>query len=125
MLQNTSTRIRLARNVGAYDRIARLLFAATLLAPAFVGNDAGPLGWLVASVLMALYPAITGLIGWDPIYRLLDLSTGHGKVVPRDAAQEVESLMRRYHGDRIAADVGKARIPVETNIQAPRDKRAA
>lgn len=98
MLRNTSTQATTVNNVGTYDRVVRMLFAATLLAPAFVGTDAGPLGWLALPVLASIYPAATAVMGWDPIYHALDLSTVRMEPEPVDAAQVAEALVRRYHG---------------------------
>jgi hypothetical protein len=61
------------RNVGSTDRVARLAAAPLLL---LLGVVAGPGGWL--SVLLygaAGIMAVTGAVGFCPLYAALGLST--------------------------------------------------
>ncbi len=98
MSRNATTQTMTVNNIGIFDRVVRFLFAATLLAPAFVGVDTGPLGWLAIPVLASIYPMTTALIGWDPIYYWIGLSSV--EVSPRhyDPAETLDALARRYHG---------------------------
>lgn len=55
------------RNVGAYDRPARLLVGTTLVAAGFFTSF-----WLSGFGLWVLF---TGLVGWCPLYRLFGFSS--------------------------------------------------
>jgi hypothetical protein len=45
-----------------------------MLAVGWWGGVAG--FWAVVCKLFGLFPLLTGLLGWDPAYQLLHLSTG-------------------------------------------------
>lgn len=55
------------RNVGAYDRPARLLIGTALVVGGLITTP-----WLV---VFGLWVVLTGLVGWYPLYRLLGFST--------------------------------------------------
>lgn len=56
------------RNIGAADRVIRLIIGAALIALVFVGPKT-PWGWV------GLIPIVTALITWCPPYQLLGLRT--------------------------------------------------
>lgn len=58
----------MGKNVGAVDRILRVIVGAVLIALVFVGPQT-PWGWI------GLIPIATALIGWCPAYRLLGIRT--------------------------------------------------
>jgi hypothetical protein len=58
----------MSRNIGALDRMLRIVAGIVLIAMVFVGPQT-PWGWI------GLVPLVTALIGWCPAYRLVGLST--------------------------------------------------
>ena len=55
------------------DRISRVLLGkAITTVPVYfvITGSMGALGWLALLPLIALYPMVTGLSGWDPLYAL-------------------------------------------------------
>ena len=58
----------MGKNVGAVDRILRVIAGAVLIALVFVGPQT-PWGWI------GLIPIATALIGWCPAYRVLGIRT--------------------------------------------------
>ncbi len=58
----------MSRNLATWDRAARLVLGAVLIALVFVGPQT-PWGWI------GLVPIVTALIGFCPAYRLFGLST--------------------------------------------------
>lgn len=60
-------------NEADWDRLLRVLLGAALLALGWSGAVPGL--WGAAVKLFALFPLVSGLLGWDPIYALLDFST--------------------------------------------------
>lgn len=55
-------------NVGAIDRVVRILLGAALIAMTLMGTI-GVWGWI------GLVPLLTALVGFCPAYKLLGLST--------------------------------------------------
>jgi len=62
--------IAMWKNVGAIDRVLRVVIGAILLALVFIGPKTA-WGWL------GVIPLATGLIGFCPLYRLLGINTSH------------------------------------------------
>ncbi|MEZ5590113.1 MAG: DUF2892 domain-containing protein [Gammaproteobacteria bacterium] len=56
------------KNIGTVDRILRIVAGIILLSLVFVGPQT-PWGWI------GLIPLVTALIGWCPLYRLLNIKT--------------------------------------------------
>jgi len=59
------------QNIGWLDRVLRILLGATMLAyPAFLilTGEAVQSAWMLYSMLLSVYPWLTGIIGFDPIY---------------------------------------------------------
>ncbi len=61
------------KNEGTIDRFLRVIAAAGLLGLAAAGIPAAP--WVYVSVAVAAILAITGLVGFCPLYAVLRLST--------------------------------------------------
>ena len=60
-----------AKNAGTWDRVLRLAIGLIMLIVGW-GNDRS---WDLALRVFALYPLITGLTGWCPVYALLRAGT--------------------------------------------------
>lgn len=58
----------MSKNVGATDRIVRIVAGVGILSLAFVGPH-------TAWGYIGLIPLVTGLIGWCPAYRLFGIRT--------------------------------------------------
>ena len=56
------------KNIGSVDRSLRIVAGIILLSLVFVGPQT-PWGWI------GLIPLVTALIGWCPLYRLLNIKT--------------------------------------------------
>ncbi len=65
--------MKLHQNVGTLDRVVRLLAAAGLAALAVAGIPAVP--FVYATLTLAAILAVTGLVGFCPIYALLGIRT--------------------------------------------------
>lgn len=62
-------------NVGATDRIIRVIVGLALIAGYWIWPDAS-YGW---AFFIGVIPLISGLVGWCPVYRLLGWSTAEEK----------------------------------------------
>lgn len=60
-------------NVAGWDRIARLVLGAALIAIAFAGLLSA--GWTIALGVAAAILMVTGTLGFCPIYHLLKFRT--------------------------------------------------
>ena len=56
------------RNIAAWDRISRLGLGGAMLV---IGWSSSASIWLIVFRILALYPLITGLSAWCPMYTLL------------------------------------------------------
>lgn len=61
------------QNEGTADRFLRVIAAAALLGLAFAGIPAAP--WLYVTIAVGALLAITGVVGFCPLYAVLRLST--------------------------------------------------
>ncbi|MBL1293677.1 MAG: DUF2892 domain-containing protein [Thiotrichales bacterium] len=69
--------VRLAEvhNIDLIDRVARILLGATLVGGAITSIlNSSVVTWQVSVALFAIYPLMTGMLGWDPVY-----AVGHKK----------------------------------------------
>lgn len=102
-MQNTYA---LYQNLGYIDRALRVGVGAIAILTVLALQEPGTmLGWLGLIPLLAIYPIITGLIAFDPVYawvgvdtsrssvisdhnfnRLLDIITGHEKTIDEQNA---------------------------------------
>ncbi len=64
-------------NEAALDRLLRIVIGALILALGWAG--AMPGWWAPACKLFGLYPLITGVLGWDPVYALVGFRTTAGQ----------------------------------------------
>ncbi len=61
------------QNEGTADRFLRIIIGAMLLGLAAANIAAGP--WLFASLAVGVILAVTGIVGFCPLYAVLRLST--------------------------------------------------
>jgi hypothetical protein len=73
-IQNTdSLQLAFEENVGITERAIRYVLTAMLVSVIFVSK--GTLSWEVYAPLLSVYTFITAVMGWDPIYEFLGVST--------------------------------------------------
>ena len=57
------------QNLGWLDRTMRLIVGAALVAIVLIDlEQRNTLGWHAYLPIVAIYPLLTGLLGWDPLY---------------------------------------------------------
>jgi hypothetical protein len=67
------------QNIGLYDRVIRGSIAALLIVLSFYDLKTGSLvGWHVYVILLSIYPALTSILGWDPLYSLFNVRSCGG-----------------------------------------------
>lgn len=66
-------RLDVIQNLGWLDRVVRAMAGAALLAFAVTAISANEenLAWALYAVLFSVYPLLTAIVGWDPIYESL------------------------------------------------------
>ena len=55
------------KNISMSNRAVRVLLGCSMVGIVFFSNSV-PLGWLAMLPLIAIYPLMTGVLGWDPVY---------------------------------------------------------
>lgn len=70
MVQNVRKKIGVIQNLGWLDRVVRFLIGAALVGVGcfFILVSSSIPNWAYYSILIAVYPALTGILGWDPFY---------------------------------------------------------
>jgi hypothetical protein len=63
----------MARNVGSHDRVVRIIAALAIAAGAYLGGL--PPTAIIVLYVIAAYLLLTGLAGWDLLYKLIDVDT--------------------------------------------------
>ncbi len=66
-----------SHNLDRNQQVSRMILAFTLLGIT-VAAPVTALGWYSVLPLVAIYPLVTGLIGWDPCYDLLEIGKETG-----------------------------------------------
>lgn len=89
-MQNTDTLFDEIRNVGYIDRGVRILAGSAAILFVLSTQPAGMLGWLAIIPLVAVYPIITGLVSFDPLYAWLQIDTS------KSSAFSDERLMKMF-----------------------------
>jgi hypothetical protein len=78
MLAKREGGINMVENMGQEDRLIRFVAGFIYLSLLFFGAARGTLAFTLG--LVAVYATVTGALGHDPIYRLLNKSTkGEGR----------------------------------------------
>jgi Inner membrane protein YgaP-like, transmembrane domain len=60
-------------NLGRWDRVLRIVLGTGALGVGWAGML--PDWWAVVCKLFGLYPLLTGVLGWDPLYALARFRT--------------------------------------------------
>ena len=63
----------MAKNVGNHDRLIRLIAGVVIAVGAYVGGL--PQAALYVLYVVAAYLILTALIGWDLVYKIIDVDT--------------------------------------------------
>lgn len=100
MHYNSSTLLSEIRNVGYVDRGARIALG-TVAIIATVLMVSGPLGWFAVIPLAAVYPMLTGIIGFDPFYYVSDVSTTDIEPVSDNAIRELANQVMGLKPDTL------------------------
>lgn len=64
----------MSRNMSDGDRAIRTLIGAILIGAVMISNGA-TLAWPGVLILLAIPLLITAIIGWDPLYALMNINT--------------------------------------------------
>lgn len=63
------SRMSVVQNVGLNDRVLRTILGWGLIGFAFVDlMNGAQVGWHTYAILLAVYPLLTSILGWDPFY---------------------------------------------------------
>lgn len=60
------------KNIHVIERVLRLFIGFSFIASVFF--IPAPFDYLIILPLLAIYPCLTAMVGWDPVYYLADVS---------------------------------------------------
>ncbi len=77
MIQKVRQKVGVVQNLGWFDRVLRFLAGAGfIVVPAFwLATDPTSTTWTYYLMLGSIYPTLTGILGWDPIYCALNIKS--------------------------------------------------
>lgn len=83
-LERIRAKLTLLQNVGRWERLARFLAGTALGAYGILIALQGRAVWPTVAVLASMYPVISAMVGWDPLYHVFGVRTcgRHCRQVP-------------------------------------------
>lgn len=90
-------------NVGAIDRLYRVLLAGLLIATPFVWVEAIGMG-AAAGIYLGIAVMMTAIMGWDPLYQLADIRTATLKIATAPQPSYNEELDTFELFDKVEGD---------------------
>lgn len=80
-MQNSETLFDEIRNLGFLERGIRIAVGATAILAVLASQNIGMLGWVALIPLVAIYPIMTGMIGYDPFYAWFGINTHRSSII--------------------------------------------
>jgi hypothetical protein len=75
-MKRIGAKMAVIQNMGWLDRVVRVILGSVLLAFAISALGPGTTPpWALYVALVSVYPLLTGIIGWDPIYEAVTVKT--------------------------------------------------
>lgn len=76
-MKNAMNGIGVVQNIGWLDRVVRVVGGALMIAiPIFLmSTETSTAAWMFYVILAAIYPLLTGIIGFDAFYKMLDVKS--------------------------------------------------
>jgi len=75
-MKSTRNILGVVQNQGLVDRLSRIGIGVALIVIAVMSlNNSAEVVWETYAILLAVYPLLTGMLGWDPLYSLFEVKT--------------------------------------------------
>ena len=76
-MERIRNRLGVVYNIGLFDRVARFIVGFALLVAGSIGMSMSPAitTWEATAILVSVYPVLTAILGWDPLYALFGART--------------------------------------------------
>jgi len=75
-MKKTREFLGVVQNTGLMDRVVRLSIGGALIAASAISlSSPAPVIWETYAILLAIYPLMTGMLGWDPVYTMFNAKT--------------------------------------------------
>jgi hypothetical protein len=77
VIGNVRKALGVPQNLGWLDRVIRLVLGCALLGVPWIllGKQTTVASWHSYAMILSIYPFLTGILGWDPIYSLFGAKT--------------------------------------------------
>ena len=105
-MQNTDTLFDEIRNVGYIDRAIRIIAGSAAIIFVMATQSVGMLGWMALIPLLAVYPIITGLIGYDSFYAWAQIDTSKSSVFSDANVMKLINNISDQHSAEPALNTG-------------------
>jgi hypothetical protein len=70
-MERTNVKLTVVHNIGLVDRIVRALLGSAMIAGAVISMYmTQAIMWETYAILIAVYPLLTAILGWDPFYSM-------------------------------------------------------
>lgn len=76
-MKNLMNELGVMQNLGWLDRVARIVGSTFMMAaPIYLmSTGTAPAAWMFYVILLAIYPLLTGIIGFDGLYSVLNVKS--------------------------------------------------
>lgn len=109
-MQNSETLFDEINNLGILERGARIAIGAVAIIAVLASQNIGMLGWVALIPLVAVYPIMTGMIGYDPFYAWFGVNTHRSSLI---SDEQVMKFMRNITAEPLPTNDSKQRSAAE------------
>lgn len=75
-MKGTTQQLIVVQNIGLMDRVLRIAIGALMLGGATYSLASGSVvSWEAFAIALSVYPFLTAILGWDPVYGAMDTRT--------------------------------------------------
>ncbi len=76
-MERIRNRLGVVYNIGLFDRVVRFVVGFALLVAGSIGMSMSPAitTWEATAILVSVYPVLTAILGWDPLYAMFGART--------------------------------------------------
>ena len=83
-------------NIGYMDATLRMLVGIALIAPALMQVPHSTWGFVGVSALLSIYPFVTAICRWDPMYQLFDVRSTKETLRQEQIIEAYLEVSRQY-----------------------------
>jgi hypothetical protein len=101
-LDRIRAKLTLLQNIGWWDRAVRFIAGTAVGAYGIFIALQGEAIWPTVAILVSIYPVITAMVGWDPLYQFFNARTCGRRCGPLPFEMNTVFKQRTKRGTRLA-----------------------